>query len=754
MMLLVTDILTVLHLLAQVLFLVAGVAFAISAIDDLCIDLFFFIHHGLRQYRLKFKYTPLSLDQLVAKPEQPLALMLPAWQEADVLYNAVHNLIHTIRYSNYHVFIGTYPNDAATQSEVDKLVSTCSNVHKVVTRLPGPTCKADCLNAIIAAVDDFEKTHGFEFAAVVMQDAEDVIHPLSLKLFNYLVPRFDLVQIPVFSLPREWTKLTGGHYMDEFAEVHSKEILVREHFAGIVPGAGVGTAYSRRALALAAEQDEIFNTNSLTEDYEFSVRLHDAGLKQVFARVPITQTMTVTDSQGRKRDISVTEFIATREYFPSRFWAAVRQKTRWTIGISLQGWQSLGWRGNWRVRYLFWRDRKMLFFSHAILLGYISVVIFGGLYAYEKLSPDSYRLAPLLAAEHPFWSIVFFNLLLVAYRIVQRHIWTSRYYGWSALPMVLPRYIWGAVINYFAICRAIKIFLKHLVTGQKIGWDKTAHDFPEAAKLTGLKRRLGELLLEGNYLSREALDTVLDEQQRTGQRLGKLLLARGLVKENQLMQALSSQFRLPVKSIDASILSPAVYGVLPFDTLREYRLMPLERNQEGVLVVACEILPDAVLAARLEHATGCHIAFCLATESDISYGLHLLATVELRQVQGDMPDDTAMDVGPCHTGLLAEPQLLEAFHKQREQYKPFGVYAVEQGYLNQRQLDESVTAAARAKVPLGTYLVKHDYISEEACVQILAAMSHTRQQLSHILVGTNIFLKDGLEEGKNREMVG
>src|SRR5690606_4037893 len=157
---------------------------------------------------------------------------------------------------------------------------------------------ADCLNAIINGIFDLERAQDIEFVGVVMQDAEDVVHPLSFKLFNYLIPRFDLVQIPVFSLPREWTNLTGGHYMDEFAEFHSKEILVREYLAGIVPGAGVGTAYSRQALALAAEQEEIFNTNSLTEDYEFSTRMRDAGLKQIFARVPIVQTMTVETKRG------------------------------------------------------------------------------------------------------------------------------------------------------------------------------------------------------------------------------------------------------------------------------------------------------------------------------------------------------------------------------------------------------------------------------------------------------------------------
>jgi adsorption protein B len=45
------------------------------------------------------------------------------------------------------------------------------------------------------------------------------------------------VQIPIISLKRRWWNLIGGHYMDEFAEAHCKEI---HGFAGIVPGADVG----------------------------------------------------------------------------------------------------------------------------------------------------------------------------------------------------------------------------------------------------------------------------------------------------------------------------------------------------------------------------------------------------------------------------------------------------------------------------------------------------------------------------------
>jgi len=46
--------------------------------------------------------------------------------------------------------------------------------------------------------------------------------------------------------------------MDEFAELHAKDILVREAIARQVPSAGVGTCFSRRAvMALLADGEGV-----------------------------------------------------------------------------------------------------------------------------------------------------------------------------------------------------------------------------------------------------------------------------------------------------------------------------------------------------------------------------------------------------------------------------------------------------------------------------------------------------------------
>src|SRR6185312_12534040 len=107
-----------------------------------------------------------------------------------------------------------------------------------------------------------------------------------------------------------------------------------------LPSNGVGTAYSRDVLDRLAEtnSNRVFDPSCLTEDYESGVRIHILGHSQCFC---------VLDSAG--------DLTATREYFPRAFWSAVRQRTRWVMGIALQSWERNGWRGQLRTKYWFWR---------------------------------------------------------------------------------------------------------------------------------------------------------------------------------------------------------------------------------------------------------------------------------------------------------------------------------------------------------------------------------------------------------------
>jgi bacteriophage N4 adsorption protein B len=468
-------------LVLQVGFVLIMVVYLIAGLDDLLIDLMFFALTAMRWLGRSCEHSPSSLDEMAAKPEQPFALMFPAWQEAEVIRRALMNTIRNIDYRNFHVFVGTYVNDSDTQREVEEVMRHHANVIQIIVPHPGPTCKADCLNWVVRGIREYQERQNIRFAGVILHDAEDVVDTLSLKLFNCMMPQYDLVQIPIISLERSWWDLIGGHYMDEFAEAHCKEIHVREWFAGVVPGAGVGTGYSMRALeaAAAASSGDSFATDSLTEDYEFSFRVRDLGLKQTFVQFPVERRIPRQSLFSREpRLITRHDFITTREFFPDVFWASVRQKTRWVIGIQLQGWKKFGWHGNWRVRYLYFRDRKALATQQFMILGYMVALGLIGVQASSSLFPERYIFAPPLDDNSPLWYLFDVNVGLLVNRLLHRHFWTCRIYGWSQLPLIVPRYIVSNIVNYLAVTRATLRYLKHLRTGERIGWDKTTHSFP------------------------------------------------------------------------------------------------------------------------------------------------------------------------------------------------------------------------------------------------------------------------------------
>src|SRR5206468_12349864 len=100
----------------------------------------------------------------------------------------------------YDLFVGVYPNDPATIKAVSDTAKAIPHVQCVIGPDPGPTNKARNLDAIYIYIMEYEKKNNIKYEIFVMQDSEDIIHPLSFKLYNFLIPKKDMVQIPVFPL--------------------------------------------------------------------------------------------------------------------------------------------------------------------------------------------------------------------------------------------------------------------------------------------------------------------------------------------------------------------------------------------------------------------------------------------------------------------------------------------------------------------------------------------------------------------------
>ena len=531
-------------IVTKVLMGTVGIIFLISGLDDLFVDLVFVCRSAYRKYTVERKYPRLTERQLFAKAEQRVAVMIPAWDEAAVIRPMLENTLRSIQYGNFTIFVGTYRNDLATQAEVDAVCARHPEVVKVVTPHDGPTNKADCLNCIFHRIRQYEQETSLPYAIYVMQDCEDVIHPLCYKLFNYLIPRKDMVQLPVESLELRWNKFTGGHYLDEFAQSHYKDMIVREALGANIPAAGVGAAFSRRALdkICVARDGELFSIDSLTEDYEFGFRLGELKLKQAFVRFTVPKTVTRKNVwTGKPEQVTRPDAVCVREFFPDQFKFSVRQKSRWVVGITLQGWRNLGWTGNLATRYMLFRDRKAILTNLANLLGYLMVLLISAVYLLEWLQPEAYSYPSLIEANSILWKILYINGLLFLIRVGMRAYCVLRIYGPLQAGLSVPRMIWGNLINFLATVRAVNQYLQFLKTGKFIKWDKTAHQYPKAEELVGYRRKIGDLLIDSEAITPDQLRHALTLQSSQPKRVGEILQELGWLQRATLDDALLRQ---------------------------------------------------------------------------------------------------------------------------------------------------------------------------------------------------------------------
>lgn len=438
--------------------LFAACGFLLLGASDLAVDLIWIARTLWRRATVYRRFERSCAGTLKA-PESPgrLAIFVPAWDEGIVVGDMLAHALQTFDHPDYRIYVGCYPNDPDTLATVRNIADR--RVRMVIGPLPGPTTKADCLNRIWAAMSLDEVREGKRFKAVVLHDAEDVVHSAELKVFDCLVERFELVQLPVLPLIDPGSRWIAGHYADEFAEAHGKELVVREALGASVPSAGVGCAFSRDALAAmaAAAGGAPFNPSSLTEDYELGLRLHAIGGRAAFVRL--------AGAAGRPA-------VMTREYFPSTVSGAVRQKARWMVGIALSGWDSLGWRGGIAERWMRVRDRQAVFAALLLLTAYAALVLWAVLQALALASgfPPG-PLQPSLAL------LLKFNLALLLWRLLMRFSFVAAAYGWREGLRAVPRVAISNVIAMLAARRAVFRYLEIRRTG-RAGWDKTGHVFP------------------------------------------------------------------------------------------------------------------------------------------------------------------------------------------------------------------------------------------------------------------------------------
>ncbi|WP_114520618.1 glycosyl transferase family protein [Altererythrobacter sp. ZODW24] len=443
-----------LAVLQHELLLFAAIFFVIGAADELAVDIGWLWLRLTGRGKAQRCGTGNGADQALSGMA---AVFIPAWQEAAVIGTTISHALSVWPQSKLRIYVGCYRNDVATIAAVIEAAGGDQRLRLVIHDVAGPSTKADCLNRLYAALSEDERRSGNNSHMVLLHDAEDMVDPAGLALLDRAIQQAELAQLPVLPMPQPRSRWIGSHYCEEFAEAHGKAMVLRDAMGTGLPSAGVGCAISRGALfLLAAERGENapFAADCLTEDYELGLSIAEMGGRTRFVR-------------ARHAD---GQLVATRACFPHELRAAVRQKTRWVLGIAFQGWDRMGWNGSLAERWMRLRDRRGPFTALVLAAAYALLVLAGFASLLSLLGLGApFEISPLLRA------LLVINFASFLWRAAFRFAFTAHEYGAMEGLRSILRIPVTNVIAIMAGRRALVSYLASLA-GKMPAWDKTAHD--------------------------------------------------------------------------------------------------------------------------------------------------------------------------------------------------------------------------------------------------------------------------------------
>lgn len=131
------------------------------------------------------------------------------------------------------------------------------------------------------------------------------------------------------------------------------------------------------------------------------------------------------------------------------------------------------------------------------------------------------------------------------------------------------------------------------------------------------KIRLGDLLIQQGLLTDEQLKIALDEQKRTGRKLGRVFVESGYVTEAGISQALARQLQIPFVDLKSFTPKPDLIKLLPEAPARRFRALVLAQQPDGRLQIGMSDPTDLQAYDEITRLVRREIDLAVVTESEL-----------------------------------------------------------------------------------------------------------------------------------------
>ena len=126
--------------------------------------------------------------------------------------------------------------------------------------------------------------------------------------------------------------------------------------------------------------------------------------------------------------------------------------------------------------------------------------------------------------------------------------------------------------------------------------------------------KLGQILIASGVITEEQLNEALKLQKKSGGRLGANLVKLGHITEDKLVTFLSKQYGMSAINLSEYKIDAAVLKLIPADMAKKYMIMPLTRIGATLTVAMAD--PSNIFAVDdIKFMTGYNVEVVIATES-------------------------------------------------------------------------------------------------------------------------------------------
>ena len=172
------------------------------------------------------------------------------------------------------------------------------------------------------------------------------------------------------------------------------------------------------------------------------------------------------------------------------------------------------------------------------------------------------------------------------------------------------------------------------------------------------KIRLGDLLIQQKLISHEQLQFALDQQKKSGRKLGRVLTDNAFVTEDDISEALSKQLNIPFINLKYYNINLEIVRRLSESQVRRFRALVLE-DRNGSLLIGMADPTDLLAFDELTRTLKSNIDLAVVTEGQLLETVDRVyrRTEEISGLARELSDDlgdTYIDFGALSENVGAE----------------------------------------------------------------------------------------------------